>query len=1047
MECLSDDAVVRFVAGDMAGDEIEAVHLHLDRCDQCRQLIADAATLHFSEPTIAPAVELAAGQTLARYTIARVIGRGATAVVYAAHDRDLDRPVALKILRPHAALGDQRERLLVEARAMARLPHANVIAIYDAGIADGQLFVSMELVDGVALREWLDEAPRSIAERLHHLELAGRALAAAHAAEICHGDFKPENVLVARDGGVRVGDFGLAQPLRADGAWGGTPAYMAPEQLRGGGASAKSDQYSFCVSLHEALIGRRPFDGASLEELAEAAGAGVPRSCPLSVPRRVWAAVRRGLSPDPADRFEDMPALLAALRGRRGWRRSALAAAAGGAVVATVGLAIAFGHAPAAFSSQRPTVAMLALHGASARPDAAWLEAAVRELVSADLASCGANVVANERAVGAERDLSLDQAPSLGSDELRRARSLLGVDYVIEGDYASEPGDASRVRLRLRVRDARSAANVGEADRIGMVADPFDLIAEPAAELCGRLGLPAPSASARRESRLVLPTKPGAIARYAEGIMRLRGFEPLGARDAFAEVVALEPEFALAHAALAEAWAALGYDDRATEEQRKAVALAAPLPLEQRRQLEARYDVMSHRWDDAVAIDRALFTLAPDRLDYGLDLVEAQNAGGHPSEALATIAALRGLPGPAAGDPAIDLAEAAAADALSDFALQRRAARAAADKGTVLGAPRLVARARRLEAWAVYRSGQNADELFAESERLFLQSGDRSGRAAALRAGQMARSERGDLVGSRAMLEEARSLYQQIGDQRSLGSVDNNLGNAMNALGDVARSRELHEEAFAIAQDIHDARLAAYETENLAELALEQGHLDDARTGAQAALASFRAQNEELRVGSATALLGRIEAAADHLDRARELLHDALAIQERGHHLRAERVTRIALAEIDLHDRRLEAAEATANEVADAAAADHDRPDHGFACILAASAQAARGELEPAQRSLACGDAQFPPGTEVEARLRLDLARARVELLAGQRAEAANALAGVAREAELRGWLPIAIEARVVAARLAPGTRDAVVRTARDAGLAWLARRARDRDD
>jgi tetratricopeptide (TPR) repeat protein/predicted Ser/Thr protein kinase len=300
------------------------------------------------------------GATPGRYVILARIGAGGMGVVYAAYDPELDRKVALKLLRTdrftRGMAGEaDRLRLLREAQALARLTHPNVVAVHDAGTFGDRVFVAMELVEGKTLRQWLEEAPRSWREVLDHLLPAGRGLAAAHAAGLVHRDFKPENVLIGRDGRVRVVDFGLAKaladaeepPADAGGPpesgaslatplteWGtvlGTPAYMAPEQLRGIAADARSDQFSFCVALYEALYGERPFAGEGPREIAEAVTRGTVREAPAGtrVPGWLREVVLRGLRADPRDRYAAMDDLLRDLgRDPAAVRRRWLAAAA-----------------------------------------------------------------------------------------------------------------------------------------------------------------------------------------------------------------------------------------------------------------------------------------------------------------------------------------------------------------------------------------------------------------------------------------------------------------------------------------------------------------------------------------------------------------------------------------------------------------------------------------------------------------------------------------------------------------------------------------------
>jgi tetratricopeptide (TPR) repeat protein len=297
----------------------------------------------------------ARGSTISRYVVRERIGQGSMGVVYAAYDPELDRPVALKLLRPEGRhVEELRRRLLREAQALARLSHPNVVAVHDVGTCGDGVFLALELVEGTTLADWLKQ-PRPWQEVLRVFREAGQGLAAAHAAGLVHRDFKPANVLVGREGRARVTDFGLARHKNQGDAagelsasWGsspaqglsaitqtgvlmGTPVYMAPGQLKGEAADERSDQFSFCVALYEGLYRVRPFGGRTLEELEQAVNEGRVQAPAQDtrVPAWVRRAVLRGLRGRPEERFPSMEALLAALAPRaprmRAW---ALAAAA-----------------------------------------------------------------------------------------------------------------------------------------------------------------------------------------------------------------------------------------------------------------------------------------------------------------------------------------------------------------------------------------------------------------------------------------------------------------------------------------------------------------------------------------------------------------------------------------------------------------------------------------------------------------------------------------------------------------------------------------------
>jgi len=355
MECLDEQTVVAFVNGDLTGDALTAVERHLLTCSDCTMLVALAAQApdrktpahgptgsppreptpqaiadpistvrETAEPPVGAASPPGAGSTVGRYRLLHLVGRGGMGEVYAAHDPKLDRKVAIKILRADTYADDvESARLLREAQSVARLSHPNLVTVYDVGTAGGRLFLAMELIEGETLASWLDGKRRSRADIVRVFTMAGRGLAAAHRAGVVHRDFKPQNVMVADDGTARVMDFGLAalgearnEPrLTRIGSILGTPLYMAPEQLRGQPVDPRADQFSFCVSLYEALYGERPFAGENFPQLRTAVLGGNVRPAPLAsgVPRRLRSALLRGLSVDRARRWPDMDAVVDAV--------------------------------------------------------------------------------------------------------------------------------------------------------------------------------------------------------------------------------------------------------------------------------------------------------------------------------------------------------------------------------------------------------------------------------------------------------------------------------------------------------------------------------------------------------------------------------------------------------------------------------------------------------------------------------------------------------------------------------------------------------------
>ncbi|MFO0615647.1 MAG: protein kinase [Polyangiaceae bacterium] len=342
--------LVAFASGELDREARETVDEHLDGCPSCRGAIAALLVEGAAERTMASSGttvhdtlsdaqsgDLPAGTRVDRYEVQRVIGRGGMGVIYEAHDPRLGRRVALKVMRD-AFEGTASERLLREAQALAQVAHPNVVSVFDAGTAEGRVFLAMTLLEGGTLRAWIGDPARTRADVLSAMLSAGRGLYAAHERGLVHRDFKPENVLVGEGPVFVVTDFGLVvaadrdapRPggslLNADltrpGALMGTPAYMALEQLRGHRADPRADQFAFGVTLFEALFGRRPFAGRNIPELVGAVMRGaIDWTAPRFEVGELQPVLASALSASREDRHASMEPLLDALVAELGARR------------------------------------------------------------------------------------------------------------------------------------------------------------------------------------------------------------------------------------------------------------------------------------------------------------------------------------------------------------------------------------------------------------------------------------------------------------------------------------------------------------------------------------------------------------------------------------------------------------------------------------------------------------------------------------------------------------------------------------------------------
>ncbi len=391
VECLDDNAASEFASGTLAAAAISKVESHLAACRDCRALVAalagdeadsNAATHKHEkiseDSQVGKRPVLSIGDRVGRYLVLATLGSGGMGVVFTAYDPQLDRKVALKLLRANLGVNakEARARLKREAQAIAQLNHPNVVAVYDVGTTDdGDVYIAMEFVEGDTLSTWLKKWPRTWREILETFQQAGKGLMAAHSVGLLHRDFKPDNVLVGADGRVRVTDFGLARSvflddsargsitvdltkprsegsalavdLTATGTVLGTPRYMPPEQLMGPTIDARADQFSFCVALYESLYGTHPLKGTTSVSMLEDGEKALTPPETKGVPSLISRAVMRGLEKERQKRFPTMSALMQELTPPP--QRSPvrfIAAAAIGALVVTA--------ATAAVLTQRP---------------------------------------------------------------------------------------------------------------------------------------------------------------------------------------------------------------------------------------------------------------------------------------------------------------------------------------------------------------------------------------------------------------------------------------------------------------------------------------------------------------------------------------------------------------------------------------------------------------------------------------------------------------------------------------------------------------------
>ena len=833
-------------------------------------------------------------------------------VVYRAYDTTLRRRVAIKFLNG-VSDDESRARVLKEARAASALNHPNICTVHEVAEADGQPCIVMEYVQGTQLESLIVPGGLSSQAFFRYSVQIADALMHAHDRGIVHRDLKSANVIVSPEGRAKVLDFGLAHRLPEydgenvtqsvslvpqPGTVAGTLAYIAPEVLTTGKADARSDVWSLGVLFYEMASGRLPFKGLKGFELISAIVEDRPVP-PLGtlVPSAQRAIIHRCLEKDPERRYKNARDVFTALEAAQVTPRWFTPGRLAVAVLAL--LAIAIGgfityqrlaprqqvtSSPAQVSpgavNARRAVAVLGFKNLSGQPDVAWLSTALAEMLTTELAA-GEHLrtIPGENIARMKNDLELADADSLASDTLARINANLGSDLVVSGSYA-RIGD--KIRFDVRMQEAGAGDTIAAVAEAGAENELFEIVSRIGTRLRERLGVTALSAAEVASVQASLPSSPAAARLYAEGLARLRLYDAQSARTLLEQAVSAEPKLPLAHSALALAWSALGYDERARQSAKRAYELSTSLAREDRMWVEGRYhDAMNER-EEAIKTYQSLYSFFPDNLEYGLQLATAQTLAGHAKEALGTIDSLRRLPAPVRDDPRIDRSEATAASELSDYKRQQAAAARAVMKGRQQGARLLVASALLSEGNAWQELGETPKAIAAaeEARTIYATAGDRGGESRALRSVGIALRSQGDLTRARQTYEQGLTIAREIGDRRNTAGLLNNIANVLRQQGSLDAANKAYAESLAIFREIEDKAAVALILHNTAIGLRVQGDLDGAKRNYLEALTIRRAIGDKAGVAATLNNLANLISDQGDLNEARKMYEETLATSQ-----------------------------------------------------------------------------------------------------------------------------------------------------------------------
>jgi len=1049
---------------------------------------------------------LAAGQILAdRFRIVDRLGEGAIGEVYEASDLELEEQVAIKVLRPEIARDPEvLHRFKREIQLARRVTHPSVCRTFDLFHHRWEdrtelAFITMELLRGETLEVCLQRDGRmEPAEALPLVAQIAEGLQAAHQAGVVHRDFKTGNVMLTPGPGGRrtvVTDFGLAWSSSAaasvtrTGTLIGSPAYMAPEQVRGEAVTPATDIYAFGIVLYEMVTGKLPFSadtavGTAIKRLRE----------PPTLPRvhtpdldPLWEEViLRCLESDPADRFATPLEVAQALAAPAPARASGAAAlrrlrrsrhvpwwtlAAGTAAVAA-GLVAGLlawrmrdaprrpSANPAASAAPRPAVAVFGFENLSRDPEVDYVERSLVRLLPSELAAGERlRLIPGEQVSQTRRELSLPAGEELSAGTLKSLRTRLDADFVITGAYFAGrrggTGGAGRIRFLVTIQNARSGEIVASLKQEGTEEELLALVDALGMQLRDRLGVEALSGAEERAVRAARPASERAGRLYAEGLEKLSRFETLPATSLLEQARDADPDNALIRAELAAAWRALGWQTRAEEEAREAFQRSSGLGYEPRRRVEARYYETTRQWDRAAAIYRELWGRFPDDFEYGLGLERAQLQKGDEGAALETLARLRASVEPWRDDPRIDLAEAEASLSRGDFAGGIEAATRAQRKGEAQGAPIITARGLHFQGVGLRSLGRLPEARTAgeQASELFRKAGDLASAAAALSTVGNVLTQQGDLAAARQTYEEVAAIGRAIGNEETRGTGLSNIGVTLSERGDLAGAREHYEEALEIFRRTGSKRRAAAIAGNLARVDQRLGHRAQARALLEEMAATLRELGDRSNEAAVLASLATLSLEEGKLREASDLASRALAVHRELGELSGVAVDRgtqgqvLALrGDLPAAQRELEAAASSLDGQGEKLEAARQRIE--LARVLLTAGRASAGE-EMARAALARLGAKPAPDDELAARTVLAqaaLAQGRKDAAASEARRALVPLEACEnRVSHLQGALALA---RVHAAatgqtRQAAGELRALLTEAERLGLRPLALEAR----
>jgi serine/threonine protein kinase/tetratricopeptide (TPR) repeat protein len=801
-----------------------------------------------------------------RYEILQSLGEGGMGAVYKARDREVNRTVALKVIRPELA-GNSAviERFKQELVLSHQVTHRNVVRIYDLGEANSLKFMTMEYVEGADLRTLMQQNKTfSAEESVEIMRQVCRALEAAHGVGVIHRDLKPQNIMRDNQGRVVVMDFGLARTLDGDGmtrsgAVVGTMEYMSPEQGLGKPLDERSDLFTVGLIFYELLTGKMPYKADSA--LASLLKRTQERAAPVSehngsIPRALSNIVAKCLEPDLRKRYQTVAEILTDLEG---WQGKGAAASLGfrsikpwgetlpwGLITSILAVlllaAVGYVFRENIFPKSRTNVpagpvvalAIVPFRNASGDPSMDWLGSSIAEMLTTDVGeSASLRTISSDRLHQILRDLRISSDTTLDAETLGRLAEFSNADQVIWGQYAKF-GDQIRIDATLQdLKQQRTLSLKAEARDQNALIPTIDNLAH---SIQTSLALSSRAVKELRATAFTPSTKDvTALKCYDQGLQLARQGKHLEAVKQFEAATNQDPQFALAYSKLGQTYARLGYDNQAEQASRKAVELSDKLPPAEKYRITASFAQVVNDNQKAIQEFENLARVSPDDSEMLLSLAGLYKATGTFDRARDEYTKLLAQD-PKYVDALVGLGQTETLSGHAQTGLEylNRALTLAIQLGNAEG-----------KASALDAIGFAYNELDKPEEALRnLQQGleirrtlaDKRGIALNLNTMGRVQERLGKLDNAWASYNEALELRRSIGDKRGVGGTLINLGNLYEREGKYDQAVSFYKQSLQIQHDVGDPTYEAVCLNNIGGAYFDSGEYDDALTYLQQAL-------------------------------------------------------------------------------------------------------------------------------------------------------------------------------------------------------------------